>query len=113
MILTKMKNVAEAYLGKTVTHAVVTVPAYFDDSQRGATKDAGTIAGINVLRIINEPKAAAIAYGLDKKHKDTNIIVYDLGGGQVSVSLLNLDECGVDVFANNLYTPVCVPDVEG
>eukprot|EP01084_Bolivina_argentea_P201492 344414_1 len=69
MILTKMRGVAEAYLGKKVTHAVVTVPAYFDDSQRGATKDAGVIAGITVLRIINEPTAAAIAYGLDKKHK--------------------------------------------
>merc|ERR1740123_2548443 len=73
----KMKHVAEAYLGKEVTHAVVTVPAYFNDGQRGATKDAGVIAGLTVLRIINEPTAAAIAYGLDKKHKDTNIIVYD------------------------------------
>jgi len=101
MILTKMKNVAEAYLGKTVTHAVVTVPAYFDDAQRGATKDAGVIAGITVLRIINEPTAAAIAYGLDKKHKDTNIIVYDLGGGTFDVSLLTLDEGVFEVVATN------------
>eukprot|EP00484_Ammonia_sp_Unknown_P005033 CAMPEP_0197072840 /NCGR_PEP_ID=MMETSP1384-20130603/210296_1 /TAXON_ID=29189 /ORGANISM="Ammonia sp." /LENGTH=694 /DNA_ID=CAMNT_0042511661 /DNA_START=112 /DNA_END=2196 /DNA_ORIENTATION=+ len=101
MVLTKMKNVAEAYLGKEVTHAVVTVPAYFDDSQRGATKDAGTIAGIQVLRIINEPTAAAIAYGLDKKHKDTNIIVYDLGGGTFDVSLLTLDEGVFEVVATN------------
>jgi len=101
MVLTKMKQVAEAYLGKTVTHAVVTVPAYFDDSQRGATKDAGTIAGMTVLRIINEPTAAAIAYGLDKKHKDTNIIVYDLGGGTFDVSLLTLDEGVFEVVATN------------
>jgi len=101
MVLTKMKQVAEAYLGKKVTHAVVTVPAYFDDSQRGATKDAGVIAGIQVLRIINEPTAAAIAYGLDKKHKDTNIIVYDLGGGTFDVSLLTLDEGVFEVVATN------------
>jgi len=101
MVLTKMKQVAEAYLGKTVTHAVVTVPAYFDDSQRGATKDAGTIAGLTVLRIINEPTAAAIAYGLNKKNKDTNIIVYDLGGGTFDVSLLTLDEGVFEVVATN------------
>merc|ERR1719195_1283668 len=101
MVLTKMKHVAEAYLGKSVTHAVVTVPAYFDDGQRGATKDAGVIAGIQVLRIINEPTAAAIAYGLDKKHKDTNIIVYDLGGGTFDVSLLTLDEGVFEVVATN------------
>jgi heat shock protein 1/8 len=74
MVLTKMKETAEAYLGKTVTDAVVTVPAYFNDSQRQATKDAGTIAGLNVLRIINEPTAAAIAYGLDKKVKKNNLL---------------------------------------
>jgi len=101
MVLTKMKHVAEAYLGKSVTHAVVTVPAYFDDGQRGATKDAGVIAGMTVLRIINEPTAAAIAYGLDKKHKDTNIIVYDLGGGTFDVSLLTLDEGVFEVVATN------------
>ena len=81
MILIKMKEVAEAYLGKKVENAVVTVPAYFNNAQREATKDAGTIAGLNVLRIINEPTAAAIAYGLDKKAKEKNILVYDLGGG--------------------------------
>merc|ERR1719260_50824 len=101
MVLTKMKLVAEAYLGKKVTHAVVTVPAYFDDSQRGATKDAGLIAAMTVMRIINEPTAAAIAYGLDKKHKDTNIIVYDLGGGTFDVSLLTLDEGVFEVVATN------------
>merc|ERR1712003_7820 len=101
MVLTKMKQVAEAYLGKKVSHAVVTVPAYFDDSQRGATKDAGVIAGLTVLRIINEPTAAAIAYGLDKKHRDTNIIVYDLGGGTFDVSLLTLDEGVFEVVATN------------
>jgi len=101
MVLTKMKLVAEAYLGKKVTHAVVTVPAYFDDAQRGATKDAGTIAAMTVMRIINEPTAAAIAYGLDKKHRDTNIIVYDLGGGTFDVSLLTLDEGVFEVVATN------------
>merc|ERR1712038_1646944 len=101
MVLTKMKQVAEAYLGKKVSHAVVTVPAYFNDGQRGATKDAGGIAGLTVLRIINEPTAAAIAYGLDKKHKDTNIIVYDLGGGTFDVSLLTLDEGVFEVVATN------------
>merc|ERR1711953_1062061 len=101
MVLGKMKETAEAYLGKKVTHAVVTVPAYFNDGQRGATKDAGVIAGMTVLRIINEPTAAAIAYGLDKKHKDTNIIVYDLGGGTFDVSLLTLDEGVFEVVATN------------
>jgi heat shock protein 5 len=101
MVLQKMKQIAEAYLGKPVTHAVVTVPAYFDDSQRASTKDAGTIAGLTVMRIINEPTAAAIAYGLDKKHKDTNIIVYDLGGGTFDVSLLTLDEGVFEVVATN------------
>ena len=78
MVLTKMKETAEAYLGRKVTHAVVTVPAYFNDAQRQATKDAGTIAGLQVLRIVNEPTAAAIAYGLDKKGGESRIIVYDL-----------------------------------
>jgi molecular chaperone DnaK (HSP70) len=80
MILTKMKETAEAFIGSKVTEAVVTVPAYFNDAQRQATKDAGVIAGLNVLRIINEPTAAAIAYGLDKKSKEENILIYDLGG---------------------------------
>jgi len=82
MILTKMKNIAESYLGKTVKNAVVTVPAYFNDAQRQATKDAGAIAGLNVLRVINEPTAAAIAYGLDKKKdgKGRNVLIFDCGG---------------------------------
>jgi len=101
MVLTKMKNIAEDFLGKTVTHAVVTVPAYFDDSQRQSTKDAGTIAGLTVMRIINEPTAAAIAYGLDKNNKETNIMVYDLGGGTFDVSLLTLDEGVFEVVATN------------
>ncbi|CAG0882963.1 unnamed protein product [Cyprideis torosa] len=94
MVLTKMKETAEAYLGKTVTDAVVTVPAYFNDSQRQATKDAGTIAGINVLRIINEPTAAAIAYGLDKKVSGTerNVLIFDLGGGTFDVSILTIED---------------------
>jgi len=101
MVLTKMKNTAEAFLGETITHAVVTVPAYFDDSQRSSTKDAGVIAGLTVLRIINEPTAAAIAYGLEKNHKETNILVYDLGGGTFDVSLLTLDEGVFEVVATN------------
>ena len=93
MVLTKMKETAEAFLGKDVKHAVVTVPAYFNDSQRQATKDAGLIAGLNVMRIINEPTAAAIAYGLEKKGKgERNILIYDLGGGTFDVSLLTIDE---------------------
>ncbi|ETO34399.1 heat shock protein 70 precursor [Reticulomyxa filosa] len=101
MVLQKMKNIAESYLGKPVTDAIVTVPAYFDDSQRASTKDAGTIAGLTVLRIINEPTAAALAYGLDKKYKDTNIIVFDLGGGTFDVSLLTLDEGVFEVVATS------------
>jgi len=100
-VLQKMKQTAEDYLGKEVTHAVVTVPAYFDDSQRQATKDAGTIAGMTVLRIINEPTAAAIAYGLNKNNRETNIVVYDLGGGTFDVSLLTLDEGVFEVLATN------------
>jgi len=95
MVLTKMKETAEAYLGKTVKDAVVTVPAYFNDSQRQATKDAGVIAGLNVLRIINEPTAAAIAYGLDKKKGDTsesNVLIFDLGGGTFDVSILTIED---------------------
>merc|ERR1712121_302524 len=93
MVLLKMKETAEAYLGKTVTDAVITVPAYFNDSQRQATKDAGTISGLNVLRIINEPTAAAIAYGLDKKVGDEkNVLIFDLGGGSVDVSILTIED---------------------
>jgi len=93
MVLIKMKEIAEAYLGKTIKDAVITVPAYFNDSQRQATKDAGAIAGLNVLRIINEPTAAAIAYGLDKKKSgECNILIFDLGGGTFDVSLLTLDD---------------------
>ncbi|TYI50736.1 hypothetical protein E1A91_D12G123500v1 [Gossypium mustelinum] len=95
MVLTKMKEVAEAYLGQTVKNAVITVPAYFNDSQRQATKDAGAIAGLNVLRIINEPTAAAIAYGLDKKGSksgEKNVLIFDLGRGTFDVSLLTIEE---------------------
>ncbi|RYP16915.1 hypothetical protein DL765_004839 [Monosporascus sp. GIB2] len=99
VILGKMKEVAEAYLGKKVTHAVVTVPAYFNDNQRQATKDAGIIAGLNVLRIVNEPTAAAIAYGLDKTGGERHIIVYDLGGGTFDVSLLSIDDGVFEVLA--------------
>jgi heat shock protein 5 len=118
MILTKMKETAEAYLGEKVTHAVVTVPACesnvditidlprlriffkdFNDAQRQATKDAGTIAGLNILRIINEPTAAAIAYGLNKKGGESQIIVYDLGGGTFDVSLLSIDDGVFEVLA--------------
>jgi len=91
-VLMKMKKTAEEYLGETVTDAVVTVPAYFNDSQRQATKDAGKIAGLNVLRIINEPTAAALAYGMDKKRGDTKIAVYDLGGGTFDISIIEIAE---------------------
>src|SRR3990167_8215516 len=91
MILGKMKEIAEAYLGKEVSHAVITVPAYFSDAQRQATKDAGTIAGLKVARIINEPTAAAIAYGMDEKTEST-ILVFDLGGGTFDVTLLTVDD---------------------
>merc|ERR1712036_131406 len=93
MILTKMKETAEAYLGGEINDAVVTVPAYFNDSQRQATKDAGSISGLNVLRIINEPTAAAIAYGLDKKGAgEKNVLIYDMGGGTFDVSLLTIED---------------------
>ena len=100
MILTKMKQTAEDYLGEKVTDAVITVPAYFNDSQRQATKDAGKIAGLNVLRIINEPTAAALAYGLDKK-KDEKIAVFDLGGGTFDISILELGEGVFEVKSTN------------
>ena len=93
MVLTKMKDTAEAYLGSAVTEAVITVPAYFNDSQRQATKDAGVIAGLTVLRIINEPTAAAIAYGLDKKGGgENNVLIFDLGGGTFDVSVLTIED---------------------
>merc|ERR1712013_392401 len=98
MVLTKMKEIAETYLGKPVNSAVVTVPAYFNDSQRQATKDAGTIAGLNVQRIINEPTAAAIAYGLDQK-KEKNVLVFDLGGGTFDVSLLSIEDKVFEVLS--------------
>merc|ERR1712055_972376 len=101
MVLTKMKETAEAFLGKTVTHAVVTVPAYFNDAQRQSTKDAGVIAGLTVMRIINEPTAAAIAYGIDKKDGEKNILVFDLGGGTFDVSLLTIDSGVFEVVATN------------
>ena len=100
MVLQKMKKTAEDYLGEEVTDAVITVPAYFDDSQRQATKDAGRIAGLNVLRIINEPTAAALAYGLDKKH-DEKIAVFDLGGGTFDISILELGEGVFEVKSTN------------
>ncbi|MCJ1380076.1 ATPase with role in protein import into the ER [Xylographa soralifera] len=99
MVLGKMKEIAESYLGKKVENAVVTVPAYFNDNQRQATKDAGIIAGLNVLRVVNEPTAAAIAYGLDKKGAESQIIVYDLGGGTFDVSLLQIENGVFEVLA--------------
>lgn len=110
MVLIKMKETAEAYLGHPVTHAVVTVPAYFNDAQRQATKDAGTIAGLNVMRIINEPTAAAIAYGLDKKEGEKNILVFDLGGGTFDVSLLTIDNGVFEVIATNGDTHLGKPE---
>src|SRR5712675_2312935 len=100
MILNKLKEAAEAYLGEKVTKAVITVPAYFNDSQRQATKDAGQIAGLEVMRIINEPTAAALAYGLDKKTNET-IAVYDFGGGTFDISVLEVGEGLIEVKATN------------
>ena len=99
MILRKMKDIAESFLGESVTHAVVTVPAYFNDAQRQATKDAGKIAGLTIERVINEPTAAAIAYGLDKRDKEENILVFDLGGGTFDVTLLSIDNGVFEVLA--------------
>ncbi|KIK68869.1 hypothetical protein GYMLUDRAFT_213639 [Collybiopsis luxurians FD-317 M1] len=102
MVLTNLKETAEAYLGEKVTHAVITVPAYFNDAQRQATKDAGAIAGLNVLRVLNEPTAAALAYGLDQKYpadREAKIIVYDLGGGTFDVSLLSIEDQVFEVLA--------------
>jgi molecular chaperone DnaK (HSP70) len=101
MVLRKMKEIAEAYLGQEVKHAVVTVPAYFNDAQRQATKDAGTIAGLKVERVINEPTAAAIAYGLDKQDREENILVFDLGGGTFDCTLLSIDNGVFEVRATS------------
>jgi L1 cell adhesion molecule like protein len=102
MVLLKMKEIAEAYLGTTVDKAVVTVPAYFNDAQRQATKDAGAIAGLNVLRIINEPTAAAIAYGLDQKgKKEKTVLIFDLGGGTFDVSILSIEDGIFEVKATS------------
>src|SRR5712675_1955631 len=100
-ILMKLKRDAESYLGEDITDAVITVPAYFNDAQRQATKEAGQIAGLNVLRIVNEPTAAALAYGLDKGEKEQTILVFDLGGGTFDVSLLEIGEGVVEVKATN------------
>jgi molecular chaperone DnaK (HSP70) len=101
MVLRKMKEIAEAYLGVPVKHAVVTVPAYFNDAQRQATKDAGVIAGLQVERVINEPTAAAIAYGLDKQDREENVLVFDLGGGTFDVTLLSIDHGVFEVRATS------------
>ena len=101
-VLQKMKETAEKYLGQEVTKAVITVPAYFNDAQRQATKDAGKIAGLEVLRIINEPTAASLAYGLDKKKQNKKIAVYDLGGGTFDVSILELGDGVFEVKSTNV-----------
>jgi len=101
MVLQKMKKTAEDYLGQTVSEAVITVPAYFSDSQRQATKEAGEIAGLTVKRIINEPTAAALAYGLDKKNHDIKVAVFDLGGGTFDISILELGEGVFEVKSTN------------
>ena len=111
MVLTKMKESAEAYLGQKVTQAVITVPAYFNDAQRQATKDAGAIAGLEVMRIINEPTAAALAYGLDKK-KDETIAVYDFGGGTFDISILEVGEGVVEVKSTNGDTHLGGDDID-
>ncbi|XP_073130467.1 luminal-binding protein 5-like [Henckelia pumila] len=101
MVLTKMKETAEAYLGKKINDAIITVPAYFNDAQRQATKDAGAIAGLNVVRIMNEPTAAAMAYGLDQKDEEKNVLVFDLGGGTFDVSILTIDKGVFEVLSTN------------
>src|SRR5260370_1048608 len=111
MILNKLKEAAEAYLGEKVTKAVITVPAYFNDSQRQATKDAGQIAGLEVMRIINEPTAAALAYGLDKKKNET-IAVYDFGGGTFDISVLEVGDGVVEVKATNGDTHLGGDDID-
>src|SRR5450432_4137344 len=111
MILTKLKEAAEAYLGEKVTDAVITVPAYFNDAQRQATKDAGRIAGLDVKRIVNEPTAAALAYGLDK-HKDHVIAVYDFGGGTFDISILEVGDKVVEVVSTNGDTHLGGDDID-
>lgn len=96
-----MKQIAEAYLGTEVHDAVITVPAYFNDAQRSSTKDAGVIAGLNVVRVLNEPTAAAVAYGMDKKGEEKHVLVYDLGGGTFDVSLLSIDKGVYEVLATS------------
>ncbi|MEY3321427.1 MAG: hypothetical protein RLZZ417_1010 [Bacteroidota bacterium] len=113
MVLQKMKKVAEDYLGQEVTEAVVTVPAYFNDSQRQATKEAGEIAGLNIKRIINEPTAAALAYGLDKRNKEMTIAVYDLGGGTFDISILDLGDGVFEVKSTNGDTHLGGDDFDG
>jgi molecular chaperone DnaK (HSP70) len=111
MVLLKMKETAEAYLGATINNAVVTVPAYFNDSQRQATKDAGTISGLNVLRIINEPTATAIAYSLDKKVTgERNVLIFDLGRETFDVSLLTIEE-GIFEVKALLVIPILVEKI--
>ena len=100
MVLIKMKEIAESYTGKEIKNAIVTVPAYFDNAQRQATKDAGIIAGLNVVRVLNEPTAAAIAYGLDEK-AEKNILVFDLGGGTFDVSILTIDDGVFEVIGTH------------
>jgi heat shock protein 5 len=100
MVLVKMREIAESYSGKKIKNAIVTVPAYFDNSQRQSTKDAGIIAGLNVVRVLNEPTAAAIAYGLDQK-AEQNILVFDLGGGTFDVSILTIDDGVFEVIGTN------------
>src|ERR1700743_1401710 len=111
MILQKLKKAAEAYLGETVSEAVITVPAYFNDAQRQATKDAGKIAGLDVKRIVNEPTAGALAYGLDKK-KDETIAVYDFGGGTFDISILEVGEGVIEVKSTNGDTHLGGDDVD-
>ena len=105
MILQKMKKTAEDYLGQEVTDAVITVPAYFSDSQRQATKEAGQIAGLNVQRIVNEPTAAALAYGVDKGNKDMKIAVFDLGGGTFDISILEFGGWRI----RKCFQPMAIP----
>lgn len=112
MILEKMRAVAESYLGKKVDNAVVTVPAYFNDAQRTATKDAGAIAALNVVRVLNEPTAAAIAYGLDKKGGEKNILVFDLGGGTFDVSILTIDNGVFEVISTSGDTHLGGEDID-
>jgi L1 cell adhesion molecule like protein len=113
MVLVKMKEIAEKHLDKKVKKAVVTVPAYFNDAQRQATKDAGSIAGLTISRIINEPTAAAMAYGIEKKnYNQRNILIFDLGGGTFDVSVLSLDQGVFSVKATNGHTHLGGEDID-